>query len=297
MRPKRVAELLEGILLVDKPSGPTSHDVVATVRRLSGIRRVGHTGTLDPLATGLLAICIGRATRLAEYLSGQRKSYQATVRLGQDTTTYDAEGEIVAERQVTVSEEEIAAALEMFRGEISQLPPLYSAVKVDGRPMYRHAREGVEVERPARAVTIYEIELVRWRTPLLEVRIVCSSGMYVRSLAYDLGRVLDCGGHVKVLRRTAIGSFAVDEAVSLEALDKEQLLKQMLPAEAAVRHLPRLALSGDDALELYYGRAIARSADQPEASLASAFDDAGQFVGLVKSAGEYWQPHKIFYRQ
>lgn len=289
-------ELVEGILLVDKPSGPTSHDIVSAVRRLSGTRRVGHTGTLDPLATGLLAICIGRATRLAEYLSGQRKSYETTVRLGQETTTYDSEGEIVSERPVTVSEGEIAAALGVFRGTISQVPPLYSAIKIDGKPLYRHAREGNEVERPARTVTIHELDLVRWRAPLLEMQIVCSSGTYVRSLAHDLGRALDCGGHVKALRRTAIGSFVVEEAVSLEALDEEKLTKQLLPAEAAVRHLPSLALSSDDAADLYYGRAIPRRADQPPASLASAFDSAGQFVGLVKSGEELWYPHKILYR-
>lgn len=291
-----MADAVEGILLVDKPAGPTSHDIVARVRRLSGVRRVGHTGTLDPLATGLLAICVGRATRLAEYLSGQSKSYEASVRLGQETTTYDAEGEIVAERQVSVSEEELAAALDAFRGVITQLPPLYSAVKVDGKPLYRLAREGVEVERPARTVTIFELDLIGWLPPLLELRIVCSSGTYVRSLAHDLGRVLECGGHVQALRRTAVGSFEVEEAVSLETLSQEDLQDHLLPAEAAVRHLPRLSLSVEDALDLYHGREIARQADQPEASLVCAYDSEGQFVGLVKSAGELWRPHKIFYR-
>lgn len=291
-----MAEVVEGILLVDKPAGPTSHDIVAGVRRLSGIRRVGHTGTLDPLATGLLAICVGRATRLAEYMSRQRKSYEATIRLGQETTTYDAEGEVVAERPVGLSEEEIAAALDPFRSTITQIPPLYSAVKIDGKPLYRLAREGVEVERPLRTVTIFELDLVGWKAPLLELRIVCSSGTYVRSLAHDLGRALDCGGHVKALRRTAIGSFLVEEAVSLQALDKENLPKHLLPAEVAVRHLPRLSLTREDAVDLYHGRIIARHADQPEASLVSAFDNAGQFVGLVKSADEFWHPHKIFYR-
>ena len=291
-----MAETVEGILFIDKPSGPTSHDIVATVRRLSGVRRVGHAGTLDPLATGLLAICVGRATRLAEYLSDQRKSYEATIRLGQETTTYDAEGEIVAEEQVALTEGEIAAALQMFRGPISQVPPLYSALKVDGKPMYRLAREGVEVERPARSVTIFEINLVSWRAPLLEVSIVCSSGTYVRSLAHDIGRLLDCGGHVRTLRRTAIGSFHVEEAVSLDMLDEERLRKRLLPAETAVRHLPRLTLTREDAIDLYYGRAIARRAHQPEALLASAYDDQGQFVGLVKPADALWRGHKIFYQ-
>jgi tRNA pseudouridine55 synthase len=291
-----MAAVVEGILLIDKPSGPTSHDIVAAVRRLSGIRRVGHTGTLDPLATGLLAICVGRATRLAEYMSGHRKSYETTIRIGQETTTYDAEGEIVVERQVSVSEEEIATALEAFRGEITQVPPLYSAVKIDGKPLYRLAREGVEIEPPARTVTIFELDPVAWSEPLLELRLTCSSGTYVRSLAHDLGRELDCGGHVSALRRTAIGSFTVEEAASLEALDKENLPEHLLPNESAVGHLPRLSLTRDDAINLYHGRTIARRADQPEASLVSAFDSEGQFVGILKPAEAFWRAHKIFYQ-
>jgi tRNA pseudouridine55 synthase len=210
-----------GLLVINKPIGLTSHDVVNKVRWLSGIRRVGHAGTLDPLASGVLLLAVGRATRLIEYLVGRSKRYQAVVRLGQETDTYDREGEVVAERPVQVTDSQLEAALERFRGPIEQVPPMFSAVKQGGQPLYRLARRGQAVERPARAITIYELSLLDWRPPEIELLIHCSSGTYIRSLAHDLGQVLGCGGHLATLRRLAVGDFTLDQAVPLPVLDRK----------------------------------------------------------------------------
>jgi tRNA pseudouridine55 synthase len=200
---------LSGVLCVDKPLGMTSHDVVGRTRRVAGLRRVGHAGTLDPLATGVLLLCLGRAARLIEYLVGHDKVYETTVRLGQTTATYDAEGEVLAERpflHLTLSQ--IEAALEAFRGDIVQQPPIYSAIKQGGQPLYKLARQGkTEVARPYRPVTIHELTRLSWEPPHLSLRIACSSGTYIRSLGYDLGEALGCGGHLSALRRLAVGRF------------------------------------------------------------------------------------------
>ncbi len=210
---------MEGILNIDKPQWLSSHDVVARVRRICGTRRVGHAGTLDPLATGVLLVCVGRATRLSEYLMGQQKVYTATVRLGQTTNTYDAEGEVMAERPFShITPAAIEQALGLYRGSIEQVPPIYSALKVNGQPMYKLARAGKDVERKPRPVTIYELDLIDWTPPNLELRVVCSTGTYIRSLAYDMGETLGCGGHITVLRRTAVGEFKIADAISLEDL-------------------------------------------------------------------------------
>lgn len=286
--------LVEGVLNVDKPRGMTSHDVVNHVRRASGVRRVGHAGTLDPLATGVLLLCLGRATRLIEYLAGQPKTYEAAIRLGQVTNTYDAEGEVVAERPVEVTASDITAALAQFRGPIRQRPPLYSAIKKGGQPLYKLARQGVEVEAPLRTVTIYELELLSWVTPTLTVRVVCSSGTYIRSLAHDLGKVLGCGGHVSALRRTAVGAFGVGTAVPLAELSGDNLRSFLLPADAAVRHLPRLELTSTDARRLQQGQRVAQQPDHPPAELVRVYDTAGRFIGVAVANGPYWQARKMF---
>lgn len=285
---------MEGVLNVDKPEGMTSHDVVQRVRRVSGVRRIGHTGTLDPLATGVLVLCIGRATRLSEYLLEQAKTYETSVRLGQTTTTYDAEGEVVAERPIAVDEATIAAALEAFRGEIAQRPPAYSAVKQDGVPLYKLARQGVAVERPLRHVTVYALELLAWREPLLDLRVHCSSGTYIRALAHDLGEALGCGGYVTALRRTAVGAFRADESVPLETLQADTWQTHLLPGDAAVAHLPRLAVTAEEATDLLNGRRLPRQSEQPEATLARAYAPDGTFLGVVAAEDEAWQPRKMF---
>jgi len=286
----------QGILLVDKPVGPTSHDVVGLVRRLAHIRKVGHTGTLDPLASGLLILCIGRATRLAEYLAGRPKSYAAIVHLGQETSTYDKEGRVVAERPVSAGKSDVIAALAAFRGEIEQVPPMYSAVKVEGQPLYRYARQGRQIDRPARTVTIYELELSSWQPPLLEIALTCSSGTYVRSIAHELGQALGCGGHLADLRRVAVGDLVIDRAVPLGALRVDNWRDYLEPADLAVSHLARIQVSEDDARRLLDGQMVPRSSDQPATELVRAYDPSGVFVGLLSSAGDRWQARKIFYR-
>jgi tRNA pseudouridine55 synthase len=285
---------LEGILNIDKPQGITSHDVVNHLRRLSSIRRVGHAGTLDPLATGVLLLCIGRATRLAEYLIGRPKSYLAAVRLGQVTDSYDAEGEIVSEQEVSVSEEEIIEALSTFRGTIQQKAPAFSAIKQQGTPLYKLAREGKRVDAPLREVHIYDLELLAWQKPYAHIRVTCSAGTYIRSLAHDLGQNLGCGGHITALRRIAIGDFHVQQAVALDDLEQRNWMDYLQPSDSAVRHLPRLDLTLDEARHLQLGRRIPREEAHPDAGLVRAYEPDGRFLGIVISRDSGWQPHKMF---
>jgi tRNA pseudouridine55 synthase len=287
---------LGGILNIDKPEGMTSHDVVSLMRRLTGIRRIGHTGTLDPLATGVLLLCIGRTTRLSEYLIGQDKQYEVAIRLGQETDSYDAEGRIVAEKPVTADKEAIETALNHFRGPISQTPPMFSAVKVDGQPLYKLARKGIESERPSREVTIYNLELLDWNLPELRLSINCSSGTYIRSLAHDLGQLLDCGGHIIALRRTAVASFTVEKAVKLDTMTAENWTENLLPADSAVSHLRAVNFSREEAADLQQGRRVAKEKNSAQVSpdpLIRAYDQDRRFIGIIADSGDYWQPRKI----
>jgi tRNA pseudouridine55 synthase len=287
---------IEGLICLDKPPGQSSHDVVNAIRRLAGIRRVGHAGTLDPLASGLLLLCLGRATRLLEYLIGQPKTYLATVQLGQETSTYDAEGDVTAEYPVDISRQKLTAGLEKFRGTIEQLAPLYSAVKVGGQPLYRLARKGESVQRPSRTVVIYQLDLLAWHGRLLELRIHCSSGTYIRSIAHDLGRELGCGAFLAGLRRTGVGRFSLADAAPLADLGQDDWRRHLRPADSAVGHLTRLDIANDEALALYHGLAIARQPGQTEESPVRAYDESGLFVGVLAAEPEFWRPQKIFYR-
>jgi len=264
------------------------------VRRISGVRRVGHAGTLDPLATGVLLLCVGRATRLAEYLIGQSKRYVATIRLGQATDTYDAEGVIVAEMPVHASQAEIKNMLFHFHGRIQQQAPAYSAIKRGGQPLYKLARQGEEVEPPVREVHIYELEILSWIAPFLQIELSCSSGTYVRSLAHDLGQELGCGGHITALKRTAVGDFFLDRATTLDDLRNGEWSRYLLPGDTAVRHLPRLELSQEDVQRVKFGQQLERLEDHPEAPLVRVYEPEGQFLGIVRIRGNSWQPHKVF---
>ncbi|MBE2201413.1 MAG: tRNA pseudouridine(55) synthase TruB [Anaerolinea sp.] len=289
---------IEGVLNVDKPLGMTSHDVVNQVRRISGLRRVGHAGTLDPLATGVLLLCLGRATRLADYLLGQTKSYAAAIRLGQTTTTYDAEGEVVQERPFThLTLPTILETLHLFRGTVQQLPPMYSAVKKNGQPLYKLARQGVEVERPLRTITIYQLDVQQWQPPHLHITLTCSSGTYVRSLAHDLGEALGCGGYVASLQRTQVGAFTLDKAIPLADLSAAMLAEHLWPTDTAVAHFPRLDVSTAETADLHQGRAIPRQPSHPTADVARAYDEQAQFIGIVVARDDAWQPKKIFHSE
>lgn len=284
-----------GVLNVDKPAGLTSHDVVNQLRRVSRVRRIGHAGTLDPLATGVLVVCVGWATRLVEYLVGLPKVYVTTVRLGQQTETYDAEGRVVVERPFShLTPEHITTALGNFRGLIQQQPPAYSAIKQHGRPLYELARQGMAVERPWREVMIMHLEMTAWSPPDLSLTIHCSSGTYVRSLAHDLGEMLGCGGHVRTLRRLAVGEFEVETAVSLSSLTLDTFPHWLQPPDLAVAHLPRLDLPATAVAALGQGKRLPRYADQPMVDLARAYGPEGDFIGMVRAEGETWQPQKIF---
>jgi tRNA pseudouridine55 synthase len=284
----------EGLLLVDKPSGPTSHDVINRLRHLTGMRRFGHAGTLDPLATGLLLVGAGRATRLLEYLIGQPKRYEAAVHLGQRTDTYDAQGRVIEEHPVSLTADEIEEALAGFRGSIVQYAPAYSAVKREGQPLYKLARQGADVERPPRNVTIHRLDIRSWQPPLVELEVSCSSGTYIRALADDLGQTLGCGGHISALRRTAVGDFAVDQAVPFDDLESENWTAFLLPPDAAVSHLPRVEFSADIAARLLQGQRAPASGSLPEGSPARAYDDGSRFLGIIIAAGDTWKPHKMF---
>jgi tRNA pseudouridine55 synthase len=254
---------LDGLLLADKGPGVTSFQVVAHVRRVLRAPRVGHGGTLDPLATGLLPLLLGEATKLAAYLLGQDKEYVATVRLGITTDTLDATGTATGERPVpAVAAEALGAVLGRFVGEIEQVPPMYSALHAGGRRLHQLARAGVEVERAPRRVRIHAIELLEWAAPRLRLRVRCGSGTYIRSLAADIGEALGCGGHVEALRRTRFGPFGLEEAVPWDVIrtgDAAALAARVQPADRAVVHLPAARLSADAGRRLAQGRPVPRA--------------------------------------
>jgi tRNA pseudouridine55 synthase len=285
-----------GLLNLDKPQGITSHDAVLAVRRVTGIRRVGHAGTLDPMATGVLVVCIGRATRLVEYLMATDKSYEGTVRLGVETTTYDAEGEITRQAEVAIKREQVETTLGRFRGAIEQVPPMYSAIKQEGQPLYKLARRGLTVPREARRVTISRIELTDWSPPDLELRLTCSSGTYVRSLVHDLGQRLNCGAHLTRLVRTRSGTLSLGDSVSLLELTPENWRDHLLPMEVALSEFPRLVFSTDQREQLTQGQSVARQPSHPKVELARADTKEDGFFALIKPSadGSEWRPHKVF---
>lgn len=229
---------LEGILLIDKPQGITSHDVVDRVRRKLHMKKVGHAGTLDPNATGLLIILVGKATKVSQYLMSLDKEYQGEIKLGEATNTFDCEGEVTESREVPAfSEAELRAALAEFVGDQYQTPPMFSAKKIDGVPLYKLARKGKEVEREPRFIRVGEFELVKMELPVLQFFVACSKGTYVRTLAHDLGQKLGCGGHLTELRRTASDRFDIDDSVPLEDFEEMSLAeirRHLIPVYQAV---------------------------------------------------------------
>ncbi|WP_336645251.1 tRNA pseudouridine(55) synthase TruB [Microbacterium sp. USHLN186] len=279
-----------GILLVDKPGGMTSHDVVARVRRAFGTRKVGHAGTLDPMATGLLVIGIEGATRLLTYIVGADKTYLATIRLGSATTTDDAEGETITQADpsalTAVTETAIATGIKALTGSISQVPSAVSAIKVDGRRAYDRVRAGEEVELAARQVTVsrFDVLAARREEGLVDVDVVvdCSSGTYIRALARDLGDALGVGGHLTGLRRTRVGGFDVADAVGLDQLAAAQPLS---PAAAAARTMPVLEVTPEEARDLRHGKRLHGQADRLTSSEVAALDPDGVLIGVIEARG------------
>jgi tRNA pseudouridine55 synthase len=292
---------MNGVLVIDKPAGPTSHDVVAVVRRAIGVSRVGHTGTLDPLATGVLPLVIGRATRLASFMSGADKEYVARIRFGAATATYDAEGRAGSDAETPSAESAAAVArleakgirqaLVVFEGRFLQTPPPFSAKKVGGTPAYKLARQQKPVEVKPVEVTVREIELRGYADGLAEVRLVCSSGFYVRSLAHDLGQRLGCGAHLEGLRRTRVGELTLDEAVPLEAVAVEGMTvaeRRMIPMDRLLTHLPAVIVSDLGAKRTGHGSALGPSDIQgafPENAGASSEGSEERRLRLLDCAG------------
>jgi tRNA pseudouridine55 synthase len=253
---------LDGVIVIDKPPGPTSFDVVRQVRRARGLRRVGHGGTLDPMASGVLPICLGEATKLAQFLLDADKEYEATVCFGIETDSYDATGAVTQRRSAAgVTAALVADALGAFRGAITQVPPRYSALKHQGRPLYDYARAGQEVIPPPRTVTIHALELSDWAGPeAVGLRVRCSKGTYIRSLAFDLGRALGVGAHLIALRRTRSGPFRIEEAHPLADVATAPLVA----LAAALAHLPALHAGSEAARDLTHGKKVVRSALEPD---------------------------------
>ena len=295
-----IKNAISGVLVVDKPVGMTSHDVVQAIRRGTNIRRAGHTGTLDPRASGVLVVLLGPAVRLSEYVSASDKRYQAVVRLGSSTDTYDSEGKTMTTSEIEISEDQFEEALQNFIGEIEQTPPPYSAVKVKGKKAYEMAREGEEVELQPRKIQVYSLELLEWDSPEAVVDVYCSSGTYVRSLAHDLGEALGSGAHLVGLRRTKSGRFSLRDAIPLrklrEAFDMGTWYQYLIPAAEALSDWPSMELTPEQIDEVRHGHRIPGEAPT-EGDMIRAISEQGELVALMQydHQSTEWQPKKVFF--
>lgn len=304
-RGNRGPDRFVGILNVDKPRGVTSHDVVDHVRRAARMRRVGHAGTLDPEATGVLLVVVGAATRLSDLLMAGTKQYRGVIRFGATSTTDDAAGEITPSAEtVALGETELRLLLQRFVGEITQVPPAFSAIKVAGQSLYKRARQGQAVEVPSRTVRIERIDLLEWNGRDLSVEVTCSRGTYIRALARDLGVAVGTGAYLASLVRAASGQFTQADAVTLEEVAEAgaggYLGNLLYPLDAAGSHLPALLLSPDEVERVYHGGVIARPGTKGHAVSADGrhargYDvDRGRLVAILLRNGDVWQPEKVF---
>lgn len=294
------ANMVSGVLVVDKPVGMTSHDVVQAIRRGTGIRRAGHTGTLDPRASGVLVVLLGPAVRLSEYVSASDKRYQATIQMGSATDTYDAEGQITSIGSVDhITEDQFNIVLQQFIGEIEQIPPPYSAVKIQGRKAYEMARQGEEVDLQPRIINVYGLELLEWAPPEVVVDVFCSSGTYVRSLANDIGTSLGCGAHLIGLRRTKSGRFTLRDAVPLRRLQESFVTKNwykyLIPAAEALADWPMVELDADQVELVRHGHRV--PAEDDSEGMVRGVSEQGDLVALLELDDETmeWQPKKVFF--
>ncbi len=292
---------ISGVLVIDKPVGLTSHDVVQVVRRGTHIRRAGHTGTLDPRASGVLVVLIGPAVRLSEYVSASNKRYQAVIQLGTATDTYDSNGVITKTAPVTITEEEFEEVLRAFEGEIEQVPPPYSAIKVKGKRAYDIAREGEEVELEPRTIHVYSIELLEWAPPEVVVDVYCSSGTYMRSLAHELGERIGCGAHLVGLRRTKSGRFTLRDSTPLnklrQAFDEGSWYQYLIPAAEALSDWPSIELTQEQVDDVHHGHRIPADPDSPKQ--VRAISEQGELVALLELMEDQmvWQPRKVFFSE
>ena len=283
---KRIRRAVSGILILDKPRGFSSNAALQKVRWLLNAEKAGHTGSLDPLATGVLPLCFGEATKFSQYLLDAEKGYDTVMHLGVTTSTGDAEGEILERREVTAGREQLEALLPRFRGTIQQVPPMYSALKRDGQPLYKLARAGEVVEREARSVTIDRLELTRFDPPFADLSVSCSKGTYIRSLVEDLGQALGCGAHVAELRRTQAGPFVLAQAISLDTLiaaheqgGAEALDAFLLPVDSGLEHWPVVQLSAHSAYYWLHGQPV-RVPELPKFGMLRVRDEHDRFIGI-----------------
>jgi len=285
---KRTKRNVNGVLLLDKPIGFSSNQALQKAKWLYQAAKAGHTGTLDPLATGLLPLCFGEATKFAHYLTDADKTYVATVKLGETTNTGDAEGEVLERRDVNVSLMQFEAACQQFIGEINQVPPMYSALKHKGKAMYEYARAGIDIERKARLITIYQITVESLQQDVAVITVTCSKGTYIRTLAEDIGKQLGCGAHLIGLRRTATANYKIAQTITLEQLEAMTLQQReaaLMPEDSAVQHLPVVVLDDDSTFYLQQGQAVWKSGLIPQ-GLLRLYTEQQVFLGLGELASD-----------
>jgi tRNA pseudouridine55 synthase len=300
-RPKVPRRLLDGVLLLDKPVGLSSNDALIRAKRLYRAKKAGHTGTLDPLASGLLPLCFGEATKFSQDLLEADKTYDATMRLGIRTASGDAEGDVIDTRPVTCDEATVRAALDGFRGDIVQVPPMYSALKRDGKPLYEYARAGQTVEREGRAVTIHALDLLACALPDVTFRVTCSKGTYVRTLAEDIGEALGCGAHLVALRRIGVGALTLDHAVTLDALsDADDAARDawLQPVDALLSTFARIELDADATRRFLHGQRLPLHeipfvAAAMETSRVRVYGDDGRLLGVARAADGVLAPERL----
>ncbi|MFC0227535.1 tRNA pseudouridine(55) synthase TruB [Serratia aquatilis] len=298
-RPRRRGRDIHGVLLLDKPQGLSSNDALQKVKRIYNANRAGHTGALDPLATGMLPICLGEATKFSQYLLDSDKRYRVIARLGQRTDTSDADGQVVQERPVNFTQPQLDAALDTFRGDIQQVPSMYSALKYQGKKLYEYARQGIEVPREARSITVYELQFIRWEGDELELEIHCSKGTYIRTITDDLGELLGCGAHVIYLRRLQVAKYPIARMVTLEALNS--LLEQaheegiapgvlldplLMPMDSPAEDFPEVNLLPAVAAYVKQGQPV-QVASAPVSGLVRITEgEARKFIGIGEIADD-----------
>ncbi|EFU68092.1 tRNA pseudouridine(55) synthase TruB [Aggregatibacter segnis] len=287
-KPRKRGRDIHGVFLLDKPQGMSSNDIMQKVKRIFQANKAGHTGALDPLATGMLPICLGEATKFSQFLLDADKHYLVTAKLGERTDTSDAEGQIVETREVKVKTSEILTALEQFRGNILQVPTMFSALKHNGKPLYEYARQGITVEREARPITIFELNFIEYNAPYLTLEVHCSKGTYIRTLVDDLGEVLGCGAHVTMLRRTAVADYPTEKMLdwhALQSLAEQQDLALLdallLPMDTAVAKLPALILNESQTQGIGFGQRIKFDNPNRLQGQVRLFSHENRFLGVA----------------
>jgi tRNA pseudouridine55 synthase len=302
---------MDGILNLNKPSGMTSFGVVARVKRITGEKHTGHAGTLDPLATGVLPVCLGQATRVIPYLFAETKTYRAEVELGKSTDTYDISGQVTRTGDAaSIQREDVENMLPRFRGNILQVPPMYSALKFKGKPLYELARSGIEVERKTRTVQIFRLEISKWQPPVVTLDIDCGKGTYIRSLAHDLGETLGCGANMQSLVRSRVGPFRIEEALTIQELE-EAFQKgagdlHVYPPDYVLQSFNAIVVSHEQMCSLVHGMPIttgpvslphiSESFCRDFTGFCRAYTEDGCFVGMLRYEKEQWYPEKIFFK-